>query len=99
MCLRRILYQPQVVALCNVQELLHLGRLTIEMDDENSLGTRRDRTSNLHRINVIGLWVDVHKDRSSADVRNRLRRGDERERGSDHFRPRSNATRQQREKQ
>ena len=80
-------------------DLLDRGDVAEQVHGDHGLGLGRD-----HLAHVLGRHqerrrVDVAPDRPRAEQRDRLGRGEERERGDDHLVPRADAQRAQREQQ
>ena len=83
MCLRRILDHDETVASGDLQDRIHVRRLSVEMDGNHRHRPGRDRRLELRRIQRKGNGIDIHEDRCSADVADRGGRRDEGERHCD----------------
>jgi len=81
--LRAVLDDEKPVLPADGADRLHVRGLAEEVDRKDGAGLRRYGRPDLRRIDVEGLRVDVHEDRRRADVADRLRGGDEGERGRD----------------
>jgi hypothetical protein len=80
----------------DLEDGIHVGRLTIEMYWDNGAGTRCDRLFDLRRIHGERLRIDVYEYRSRAAVGNRGNACDECKWHGDDFVARPDAGSQQR---
>ena len=56
---------------------MHVRRLAVQVDRYDRFGSRCNAVFDTMDIDVIGLRINVHKNRCCADMYNRLRRSDE----------------------
>lgn len=78
-----ILDHDQIVAVGDRIDLVHIGRLPVQADRHDGLGTRGDCCFDLGGVNVAGIRLDIHEDRLGAEQHDDLGRRNEGERGRD----------------
>ena len=86
-CFARILDHGEIVAARDLQDRVHVGWLSEDMDGEDGLHARAEcESSALQRLRVDGerIRVDVDEDGTGARVEHAIGRGDEAERRGEH---------------
>ena len=83
MGLRRVFDHCDAVGTRRVQDGIHVGGLSIQVDWDNRLGFRSDGGFQLARIEIVGFGIDIDIDRSGTSVENCRDRGDKSKRRSD----------------
>jgi hypothetical protein len=97
--LRGILDQSQPVTAGNVSQRFQIRRLTIQMDGQDYFRAFRNRTLNFVWIYVVSARVDVYKDGTRPNSRNRFGSCDKSMGGGYHFVAWLKTDRQQSEQQ
>ncbi len=85
MGLRRILDQPQPVAVAQPQHAVDVERPAVEVDADDAARARGDTRRGVGGIEVEGGSVDVAEDRHAAGEEHGLGGGEEAEGGDDHL--------------
>jgi hypothetical protein len=86
-----VLDEGELVGRRQLGEAIELGRVTEDVDDEDSPRVLGDRGAGRFGIHVERAWIDVDEDRSAALVEDRVGGGDERERRRDDLVARADA--------
>ena len=94
--LRRVLDHEQIVPARDVHDRVHVGDAAAPVHRHDRLGARRDLLLDLGGVDVLVI-AHVGIDRRRAHVRDRARRGDERDRRGDHLVALADAERPQRQ--
>jgi hypothetical protein len=85
MSLAGILDDDEIVALCQAQDGIHVGRQAVQMDRDDRLGAWRDGCFDLAHVHVAGICLHVHQDRAGTGKGHRCGRGDKGVRRDDHL--------------
>jgi hypothetical protein len=94
MSLAGILDQNQAMRTRQGNQARQIAGMTIEMNWQNRPGPRRKSGLDKRGIKRERLWLDIHKDRHSPHVQNRVRRSYKAQSGRDNFVACANTMRQ-----
>ena len=97
--LSRILQDDQAMLFRNRPDRGHIAHLTKKVDRHDCLGPSRNRRLNQRNIDIVGLWVNVNKDRRRARLHNCLGARHKGERRRNDLVARTNARRVQHDAQ